>query len=98
MKSLVYKDNLYRKSFFLEEKNLKLERSIKKNSFIFDFQKSFLFIHKNFKINISDTCLKNRCLLTGRGNSINRIYRISRIQFRKLGQEGFINGLKKSSW
>jgi small subunit ribosomal protein S14 len=42
--------------------------------------------------------VKNRCVLTGRGKSIHRAFKLSRIALRELGSEGRINGLRKSSW
>lgn len=42
--------------------------------------------------------VKNRCVLTGRGKSIHRAFKLSRIAIRKLASEGRINGLRKSSW
>ena len=98
MKSLIYNDKLRRKNFFFEEKNLKLEKLIKKNNFIFNFQKYLLYVNTNFKINVTETRLKNCCLLTSRSSSISRIFRISRIKFRELGRQGLLTGLKKSSW
>lgn len=71
--------------------------SIKKNKLILNFQKWNLLKNIDFKKN-SKVKLKNRCILTGRSSSISRIYRFSRIKFLELGREGYITGLKKSSW
>jgi small subunit ribosomal protein S14 len=51
-----------------------------------------------FPSNSSKTKLKNRCILTGRSNSINRSFRLSRIMLRDFANSGSISGLKKSSW
>ena len=40
----------------------------------------------------------NRCQLTGRPHGVYRKLKISRIALRKLGLEGKIPGLVKSSW
>jgi small subunit ribosomal protein S14 len=98
MKSLIYKDKLNRKNFSKNEKNFKLNKLIKKNDIIFDFQKLFILYDKNIIVNNIETRLKNRCTITGRSRSVSRDYRLSRIKFRELGREGFITGLKKSSW
>ena len=50
------------------------------------------------KKNGSSTRLKNRCTLTGRSKSTYRLFKISRIKFRKLASAGFIPGAKKASW
>jgi small subunit ribosomal protein S14 len=42
--------------------------------------------------------IRNRCVLTGRSRSVYRLFRISRIQFRDLGSNGLIPGIRKSSW
>jgi len=41
---------------------------------------------------------KNRCVITGRGRSISRFLRISRLVFREFARDGKISGLTKSSW
>jgi len=40
---------------------------------------------------------KNRCVITGRGRSISRFLRISRLVFREFARDGKISGLTKSS-
>ena len=40
----------------------------------------------------------NRCQITGRPHGVYRILKISRIALRKLGLEGKIPGMVKSSW
>lgn len=48
--------------------------------------------------NSSIVRIRNRCTLTGRGRSINRQYRLSRIKFREFALDGLIPGVRKSSW
>lgn len=99
MKSLIYKDKNYRKNFFNLEKSSNVEKFFKKNSVISNFQKHKILLVSNLKRNhFYRLKVKNRCLLTGRSSSVSRIYSVSRIFFRNLGREGFIPGLKKSSW
>ena len=40
----------------------------------------------------------NRCVLTERVHSVLKSFKISRIELRNLAGEGYLNGLKKSSW
>ena len=42
--------------------------------------------------------VRNRCQITGRPHAVYRKLKISRIALRKLGLEGKIPGMMKSSW
>ena len=48
--------------------------------------------------NSSKTRVRNRCQITGRPHGVYRKLKISRIALRKLGLEGKIPGMIKSSW
>ena len=48
--------------------------------------------------NSAKTRVMNRCQITGRPHAVYRKLKISRIALRKLGLEGKIPGLMKSSW
>ena len=48
--------------------------------------------------NSSFTRVMNRCQITGRPHGVYRKLKISRIALRKLGLEGKIPGMIKSSW
>ena len=48
--------------------------------------------------NSSKTRIMNRCQITGRPHGVYRKLKISRIALRKLGLEGKIPGMVKSSW
>ena len=48
--------------------------------------------------NSSFTRVMNRCQITGRPHGVYRKLKISRIALRKLGLEGKIPGMVKSSW
>jgi small subunit ribosomal protein S14 len=48
--------------------------------------------------NSSPTRIRNRCEMTGRPRAYYRKLKMSRIALRKLGNEGKIPGLVKSSW
>lgn len=99
MKSLIYKDKNFRENFSKLELSSNLEKFFKKSSGVLNFQKhKILLVDKLKRNHFYRLKIKNRCLLTGRSSSVNRIYSVSRIFFRNLGREGFIPGLKKSSW
>ena len=48
--------------------------------------------------NSAKTRVMNRCQITGRPHAVYRKLKISRITLRKLGLEGKIPGMIKSSW
>tara|TARA_Y100000782_G_C10101237_1_gene230524 strand:+ start:150 stop:455 length:306 start_codon:yes stop_codon:yes gene_type:complete len=48
--------------------------------------------------NSAKTRVRNRCQITGRPRGVYRKLKISRIALRKLGLEGKIPGMVKSSW
>ena len=48
--------------------------------------------------NSSKVRIKNRCVLTGRGHSVYRFCRLSRIKLRELAAQGLLQGVTKSSW
>lgn len=98
MKSLISIDYKNRKLFSVNEIKFKVEKLLKQNNLILKFQKWDLLLQDEFKLNNFKVRLKNRCIISGRGSSISRIYSISRIQFRELGRDGLITGLMKSSW
>ena len=52
----------------------------------------------NLPRNSSRTRVMNRCQITGRPHGVYRKLKISRIALRKLGLEGKIPGMIKSSW
>ncbi len=57
-------------------------------------QQKFFFFNQNSSI----TRIKNICILTGRSKSVYRLFKISRIQLRKLASEGFLPNVSKYSW
>ena len=52
----------------------------------------------NLPRNSAKNRVRNRCQITGRPHGVYRKLKISRIALRKLGLEGKIPGLVKSSW
>ena len=52
----------------------------------------------NLPRNSAKTRVRNRCQITGRPRGVYRKLKISRIALRKLGLEGKIPGMVKSSW
>ena len=48
--------------------------------------------------NSSAVRLHNRCQLTGRPKGYMRKFKINRVTFRKMANEGLIPGITKASW
>ena len=48
--------------------------------------------------NSSTTRVVNRCVVTGRGHSVYRLFGLSRLKFRELASAGLLMGVTKSSW
>lgn len=48
--------------------------------------------------NSSPVRLRNRCLMTGRPRGFLRKFKMSRLCFRQLANEGIIPGVYKASW
>ena len=53
---------------------------------------------EEWKIDVHDSQIKNRCILTARSKGICSDFKLSRIKTRELGSNCLINGLKKVSW
>lgn len=69
--------------------NLNINKTIR-----WKLQQKFFFFNQNSSI----TRIKNICVLTGRSKSIYRLFKLSRIQLRKLASEGFLPNISKYSW
>jgi small subunit ribosomal protein S14 len=98
MKSVLVKDKKIRYKFYKSECTQKFLKSFQKNSVLSNFQTWWVMFQPKLNNFTSKVKIKNRCLLTGRGSSISRCYKFSRITFRLFAREGLICGLKKSSW
>lgn len=83
--------NLEKKRLILKIilKNLNIEKDLR-----WKIQQKWFFFNNNSSI----TRIKNLCVLTGRSKSVHRLFKISRIQLRKLASEGFLPGVSKYSW
>ena len=98
-KSAINKNNKRIKlseSFYKKRKKLKEVIMDKKAS----FEERFKAQQKLSKLprNSAKNRVMNRCQITGRPHGVYRKLKISRIALRKLGLEGKIPGMVKSSW
>ena len=83
-------------NFYKKRKKLKEVIMDKKAS----FEERFKAQQKLSKLprNSAKNRVMNRCQITGRPHGVYRKLKISRIALRKLGLEGKIPGMVKSSW
>ena len=84
--------------YFIEDNQLIL-KSIRQNNFIEKPTKLNATLKlSNVLKNLNKTRLVNRCILTGRKNHVNKLYKFSRLVFLRLARNSDIVGLKKSVW
>ena len=94
--------NKNNKRIKLSEKFFKKRESLKKTIMNkkLPFEERFKAQQKLSKLprNSAKIRVRNRCQITGRPHGVYRKLKISRIALRKLGLEGKIPGMVKSSW
>ena len=96
MKKKIIKDSvlrqfLYKKElFFLIIKMLFRIDSIE--------HKKLVFILYRIQKNSYFSKVRNRCFITGRNNSVNKLTKVSRLKFKELTRAGVILGFSKYSW
>lgn len=98
-KNSIKKDIKKRNFVFKNEFNLillkyQLNSSLEKKIKLL-FHYKFL---KNFHLDSSRTRLVNICIQTGRSHWILREFKLSRMSFKKIADQGFFNGIRRSSW
>ena len=87
----IFKRNELKKRFYkVIQQNLEVNRKIR----LHYTEKLSLSFKKDSVI----SKIRNRCIITGRGRSIYRDFRISRMQLRSLASFGYLMGVTKSSW
>ncbi len=88
-RNIVFKYELKR----LEYKSIIHDLSIPKK-----LRYSYIQKLNNLPKNSSNIRVRNRCILTGRGRSVFRFCKLSRIVIRQLAAQGLLTGIKKASW
>lgn len=63
-----------------------------------EFRMNIFNILHSLPRNSTKARIKNRCLLTGRGKSVYRFCKLSRLQLRSLASQGLLLGVVKCSW
>ena len=92
--------DIRRRKLVLRDETKRLEyKSIIKNANL-SKEIRYQYVEKlnNLNRNSSKIRIRNRCVLTGRGRSIYRFCKFSRLKFRELASQGALAGIKKASW
>lgn len=99
MNNLMFRDkkkrNLYSK---YESKRIEYKSILNDLNLPKELRYSIMLSLNKLPRNSSKVRIKNRCILTGRGHSVLRICKLSRIKFRELASQGLLMGITKSSW
>lgn len=99
MKGKFYKDKFRRHLYHSLEKKKKVLKAIYKNENLpKELRYKAYFILKNFSKNSSITRIRNRCVITNRSRSIYKNFKLSRLTFRNLANQGYLVGIRKASW
>lgn len=84
---LKYKDERVRLKALVKDENLSLKERLEAQAKLSALPR-----------NSSPVRVRNRCELTGRSRGYMGMFKLSRIQFRKLALQGLLPGVKKASW
>jgi small subunit ribosomal protein S14 len=99
MSNLIYRDKKKRKLHRkFEIQRIHYKSLINDLSLSKELRSNIMTLLNKLPRNSSKVRIKNRCILTGRGHSVLRICKISRIKFRELASQGLLMGVTKSSW
>ena len=94
-----FKDLQKRLLFYkLEKKRIILKSLYFNRNLSFTLRYLFFFKLSNMKKNASKSRIRNRCIITGRGRSIYKLFRMSRLQIKDLAYHNLLPGLKQSTW
>lgn len=95
----ISKDLRKRKSFYKYELQRQLVKSFCCDRNVPLSVREFIYTHNaDYTKSTSSVQLKNRCVLTGRAKAVYRLFKLSRLMFRKLASNGMIPGIRKASW
>ena len=100
MKSNRVKNLKLRTLFFSRENPKKIYKMLQTNLYNNTFLTNNLnlFPILSIKKNLVSKTIKNRCVLSGCNNSVEKKYSISRMELRRLMRFGIIPGYNKSVW
>jgi ribosomal protein S14 len=93
MKAPLQKDKQHRLRFLKQEEKIFALKTLKANA------KSSINWWARHKLDtFAPSSYKNRCLITSRGPSTNRSFKLSRLEFRRWALMSKLPGVTKGSW
>jgi len=99
IKYLTLKDIYRRKQFeFFEIEKLRLKSMFYNRELPEQFRFLFMLKLSAMPRNSSKVRIKNRCLVTNRGQSIYRFFKLSRISLKEYVSLNYFSGVTRSSW
>ena len=99
MVNFIQKDKKKRQIVAQFEVNRILYKYIIKDSSVSkDKRINAIYLLNRLPRNSSAIRLRNRCIISGRGRSVYRFCKLSRIAFRERALKGYLPGVTKSTW
>jgi small subunit ribosomal protein S14 len=92
------KDKRNRQIFFYNEKNLRYSAVVRKDQSLNPQYRFFILNKINLKKGLYRSRITNHCILTFRSSGMLSKFRISRIKFREMANNGYIAGIQNASW
>jgi small subunit ribosomal protein S14 len=94
-----YKDKVRRQKFLMcENERLRVKSILYNRNLPFSFRLFYGMKLAALPKDGSQTRLKNRCLITNRGQSVYRFFHLSRITLKEFVGLNYLPGIRKSSW
>ncbi len=97
MKHLIASDKKKRSIYSKNEKKRLVLKGIVKNEFLAKKVRNKALITLSYTPG-SFVQIKNRCIFTGRARAYIKEFRVSRLVFKNLANNGYFSGVRKSSW
>jgi small subunit ribosomal protein S14 len=99
IKYLNLKDKIRRQKFsYIEIERLRLKSVLYNRRLLLNLRTTYAIKLSALPIDGSQVRLKNRCLITNRGQSVYRLFHLSRITLKEFVGMNRITGIRKSSW
>jgi small subunit ribosomal protein S14 len=101
MRYLVTKDMKRRSAFSKSERSQLVFKTLNASSMLKTnarLQRSIRAFYYSLPPYAYRSRIRNRCLITGRGSSVVRYFRLSRLQLREFFASGYLYGFRRSSW
>jgi small subunit ribosomal protein S14 len=94
-----YKDKVRRQKFLIcENERLRIKSILHNRSLPISFRLFYSIKLAELPLDGSQVRLRNRCVITNRGQSIYRLFHLSRITLKEFVGLNRIPGIRKSSW